>query len=568
MAEGEGAASVFDQFSLVVSKANKLRDAALEVNNKVIIMRDQLRRKKQHVQQLTEWLTALEERKRKIEEHMGRMTSATSELVSPAQISDMISPAQAPSRTNPKSPAQAPSRTNPEVPILPQQDRVDADARELAQEVPEPEPPVVDAGEDAGVDVLEQTQEKTREKTSPPTLPWIGSEGPVLKKSRFLPPHPQPVILKAETFACKGMIHSNSQSQVAKRVMSICKTLGCEDLHTETTPVCIHALKCFGYKALCKYGCDAVGISRTCVETMDLSTHKEQYEATNFGKRYRIERMSMRALYNALFGTNIPPKFNWKIPEHYRQFFIVLGINELLVQLIIAPLLFPLPRPNLLMGKLTFASALDVPLTVYTICTLMLLPRIASIYSTEVDVKNKGTALLLSRILMLLAFVLATALRDNATPLDVVVAGALTVQMFQLTKFDVISKKLFGGDIPPFDFDKKDSLTLAGILFGTWLVIALQYLHDVPGYREVTLTIQKILHGNEHLRIVGKLVELGALYAVPAMVASRNAKDYNLAYSSMFLTMLLASKMIPSKVMKAASSVGGGGIGSLAKRLI
>jgi hypothetical protein len=154
-------------------------------------------------------------------------------LVSPAQISDMISPAQAPSRKNPISPAQAPSRTNPEVPILPQQDRVDADARELAQEVPEPEPPVVNAAEDTGVDVLEKTQEKTREKTSPPTLPWSGSEGSALKKARFLPPRPQPMILKAENFACKGVIHSNSQSQVAKRVMSICKTLGCEDVSTD-----------------------------------------------------------------------------------------------------------------------------------------------------------------------------------------------------------------------------------------------------------------------------------------------------------------------------------------------
>jgi hypothetical protein len=49
-----------------------------------------------------------------------------------------------------------------------------------------------------------------------------------------------------------------------------------------------------------------VGISRTCVDTMDLSTHKEQYEATNFGKLYRIERMSSE-LYDGFYDIAFVP---------------------------------------------------------------------------------------------------------------------------------------------------------------------------------------------------------------------------------------------------------------------
>lgn len=78
-AQAEDPEKVYEQFSLVVGKATKLRDTAKEVNAKTIATRERLQRKQQEVEMLKERLTSLEQQTKTIGQQMGRMTNAASE---------------------------------------------------------------------------------------------------------------------------------------------------------------------------------------------------------------------------------------------------------------------------------------------------------------------------------------------------------------------------------------------------------------------------------------------------------------------------------------------------------
>jgi hypothetical protein len=255
----------------------------------------------------------------------------------------------------------------------------------------------------------------------------------------------------------------------------------------------------------------------------------------------------LRKLCNSLLCMQIPEKFNWKDIEHIRRAAIVYGMMSMLTQLLVAPLLVPLPRPNPMMGKLTFLNATDVPRIAFTIATLLMIPRAVTNFGEDFfNIKDPTTSRLTSEIMLLGSFAGAVLLRDSSTPLDLAVPFVLTVLSFALKDFDKFSKFLFDAEFPPFKWTR-DIMVLATVIYTTWFAAMMAYGNHLPVLKQFNETVRRMISGHPDTRFIGKLIEFGLLCLVPTVIRRHSRKeDKDVGFSSGFIVALLAKSMIPS----------------------
>lgn len=260
----------------------------------------------------------------------------------------------------------------------------------------------------------------------------------------------------------------------------------------------------------------------------------------------------MKELVNAFLGIGLPDKFSWKDKEHRRLFFVVYGIANLLVQLLIAPVLTPSPLPMPQFGKITFLTPLTVPKAAFTIATLLLIPRVASKHIDSIlNIKDPSVAKLSSEMLLLGTFACAVMMRDAATPLDLLVPAVLTYLSFKLPAFDKLSKFLFQADFPIFKIFNRDFAMLGLVMYSTWLAMTLAYGDYMPVFKQVNDTVRKVVNGSPDLRFINKSIEFALLYIIPTVVRRYSlAKDRDLSFSAGFLVALLAKHMLPIMRMR------------------
>ncbi len=214
---------------------------------------------------------------------------------------------------------------------------------------------------------------------------------------------------------------------------------------------------------------------------------------------------------------------------------------------VVAPLLAPLNKPMLAMGKISFIGAHQVPRVAFTIATLMLLPRVITNYSEGLlAIKDKNTAKLASEIFLLGSFAGAVLLRDGATPLDMAVPAVLTTLTFALPHFDKLSRFMFEADFPQFKWTR-DIVVLASVIFSTWFSMMLAYGTHMPVLKQMNDTLRRMISGNPDLRFITKSIEFGLLCLVPTVIRRYSKKqDKDVGYTSGFLVALLARHMIPT----------------------
>jgi hypothetical protein len=255
-----------------------------------------------------------------------------------------------------------------------------------------------------------------------------------------------------------------------------------------------------------------------------------------------------RIMCKSLLCIDLPDKFSWKNPEHIRKAAIAFGIFEMLTQLLIAPLLVPLPlsRPNPLMGKLTSLGVTDVPRVAYTLATLLLLPRVVTNFGESfLNIKDTGTSKLSSEIMLLGSFAVAVLLRDGATPLDLAIPAVLTTLTFAMPQFDKLSRFMFNAEFPKFEW-KRDSMVLASVIYSTWLAMMLAYGDYLPVLKQFNDTVRRLISGNADTRFIKKLIEFSLLCLIPTVIRRHSKKgDEDIGYSSGFIVALLAKSMIP-----------------------